>query len=175
MMEGGRALGPADAAAAVAAVRAYLRIGHDGEDALIESLCEAAAGLCEAFTRQVLIVREGTETVAASGRWERLAAAPVRAITAVERVGGDGIGVVVQDAGIDIDPNCDGWVRAGGGGAVRVTVQAGLAADWAGLPEAITHGIVRMAGHLFMDRDAGRAPPAAVTALWRPWRRLGVL
>ena len=48
---------------------------------------------------------------------------------------------------------------------------AGLAADWAGLPAPIAQGVVRLIGHLYAERDGG-PPPAAVTALWRPYRRL---
>jgi hypothetical protein len=35
---------------------------------------------------------------------------------------------------------------------------------------------VRLTAHLYTHRslDGGAGPPAAVTALWRPWRRLGL-
>ena len=51
---------------------------------------------------------------------------------------------------------------------------AGRAHDWNGVPEPLRHGIVRMAAHLYTHRDGedGGAPPAAVTALWLPYRRL---
>jgi len=48
-------------------------------------------------------------------------------------------------------------------------------ADWADQPQAIRHGIIRLAAHLFGQRGADAAPaapPAAVAALWRPWRQL---
>ena len=41
------------------------------------------------------------------------------------------------------------------------------------IPEAIRQGIVRMTQHLHDARDgADEAPPAAIAALWQPWRRL---
>jgi hypothetical protein len=51
---------------------------------------------------------------------------------------------------------------------------AGKAADWNGIQEPLRQGIVRMAAHLYTHRDGedGRGPPAAVTALWLPYRRL---
>ena len=61
-------------------------------------------------------------------------------------------------------------VRAAG--AVRVTYRAGLAADWARVPEPLALGLVRLAGHLWTVRDGDAAPPAAVAALWSPWRRM---
>lgn len=50
-------------------------------------------------------------------------------------------------------------------------------AEWADLPEAVRHGIIRLAAHLYRERDrdgdgAPVAPPAAVAALWRPWRAM---
>ena len=49
-----------------------------------------------------------------------------------------------------------------------------LAEDWAELPPGLNEGIIRFAAHLYRERDAAgsREPPAAVAALWRPWREL---
>ena len=50
-----------------------------------------------------------------------------------------------------------------------------LAEDWAEVPQAIRHGAIRLAAHLYRQRDSesgGTTPPAAVAALWRPWRKL---
>ncbi|MEO7750897.1 MAG: head-tail connector protein, partial [Sphingomicrobium sp.] len=47
------------------------------------------------------------------------------------------------------------------------------AEDENGVPEPIRQGVLRLTAHLFSARDgAGGEPPAAVTALWRPYRRL---
>jgi uncharacterized phiE125 gp8 family phage protein len=56
---------------------------------------------------------------------------------------------------------------------VRVTGTAGIATDENGVPEPIRQGVLRLVAHLFSSRDgAGGDPPAAVTALWRPYRRM---
>lgn len=49
-----------------------------------------------------------------------------------------------------------------------------LAEDWAEVASPLREGIIRFAAHLYRDRDAAstREPPAAVAALWRPWREL---
>ena len=54
------------------------------------------------------------------------------------------------------------------------TYSAGLAADWNGIPEPLRLGIVRLVSHFYSHRDAPDAGgvPAAVAALWRPWRRM---
>ena len=59
--------------------------------------------------------------------------------------------------------------------AARVTFTAGIAADWNGLPAGLRQGVAMLAAHLFADRGATTPVPAAVTALWRPFRRMPLL
>jgi uncharacterized phiE125 gp8 family phage protein len=96
----------------------------------------------------------------------------------VEAVAVDGSTQVLpaEAYAIDIDTAGDGWVRArpaGGQGLLTVRYEAGLAAAAEGLPEPIRQGIVRLAAEQFGVREGEVAtPPAAVGALWRPWRRM---
>jgi uncharacterized phiE125 gp8 family phage protein len=77
---------------------------------------------------------------------------------------------------IDIDSSGDGWVRITDPGVatrVRASGTAGLASDENEVPEPIRQGVLRLVAHLFTARDGeGGDPPAAVTALWRPYRRM---
>jgi hypothetical protein len=77
-------------------------------------------------------------------------------------------------AGI-IDPTDGSLLAAQAAGVprVRVTGTAGIADGENDVPEPIRQGVLRLVAHLFTDRDGdGGEPPAAVTALWRPYRRL---
>lgn len=165
----------APAAVPLDEVKAYLRIGNAEEDELLAGLVRAAGEACEAFTRRALIVREVEELVPASRAWTRLEAAPVTAIIGISAGGSP---FAAQDYAIDIDAAGEGWVRLLSpveAGRVNVSYQAGMAAETGRLPEALRHGIVRLAAHLYAVRgDAAVPPPAAVTALWRPWRRLKI-
>ncbi|HEV2746545.1 MAG TPA: hypothetical protein VGW34_04510 [Allosphingosinicella sp.] len=168
-------------AAAVAEAKAYLRVELAGEDPLIERLVGAAAELCEQFTGRALLARGFSELVPASAAWKRLAATPVLAITAVEALPPDGAAsaLAAGSYAVDIDANGDGWVRVtqvGEAKRVRVAYQAGLATDWPELPGALRQGMLRLAAHCYAHRERAddSGPPAAVTALWRPWRRLRV-
>lgn len=174
-------LGPAALDAAVAEAKAYLRVEGGQEDALVGRLAGSAAALCEAFVGQWLIVREGAEMVPVRNGWQRLRAGPVGAILGVEGVAADGSAAALPSGAfeIDIDAAGGGWVRirsAGEAKRARVRFEAGLAAEWADLPEPLRQGVVRLTGHLYMHRslEGGAGPPAAVTALWRPWRRIGI-
>lgn len=165
-------------AASLAELKAYLRIETSSEDAVLAGLLRSAAALCEQFVGQWLIVRDARETVAGDGSWQRLAARPVVAIESVEAVEVDGTAVAlpVDAYAIDIDTAGEGWVRstrAGDRRRLMVRYTAGMAAEMNGLPEALRQGIVRLAAEHFSARGTdGAAPPAVVSALWRPWRRM---
>ncbi|HYG48103.1 MAG TPA: hypothetical protein VD846_09195 [Allosphingosinicella sp.] len=165
---------------AAGAAKGYLRVERADEDGLIATLVAAAAELCERFTGQALLARGFTETMPASPAWQRLGRAPVRAILAVEALPAEGQAQMLASGayGVDIDSAGDGWVRLTAAGdlrRIRVGYQAGLAAGWTDLPAALRHGIVRLAAHFYTSRAAegprASEPPAAVTALWRPFRR----
>lgn len=165
---------PAAEPASLNEAKAYLRVDHVEEDALVGGLIRTARALCEAFTGRMLIAREMREVVTASTAWTRLSATPVGTIVGVTDVFGAALPVGGFET--DIDANGDGWVRVSAPGVerVRVTYRAGMAVDWNGVPEPLRQGIVRLVGHLYANRDGAddRGPPAAVAALWRPWRRM---
>ena len=166
------------AGASLGQVKDYLRISGSGEDGLLEGLIKSATALCEQFLGQWLILSEARETVRADGGWQRLSARPVSAILGVDAVGPDGAAeaLPVNAYSVDIDASGDGWVRArplSGQRVLAVRYRAGMAEDADGLPEPIRQGIVRLAAEHFSARGGEVAsPPAVVSALWRPWRRM---
>lgn len=160
-------------AAARDAVKVELRVENSADDAAIERAAAAAMALCEAFTGQALILREWTQCVTAGRGWQLLAPVPVVAIEPVA-ADGDSQPLPADAFAIDIDAGGRGWVQVSAGAStavVQVRMTAGIASQWSELPAPIAQGITRMAAHLLEARD-GAAPPAAVAALWRPWRRL---
>lgn len=154
--------------------KAYLRVENGAEDALIGTMLTGAQAVCEEFLGGPLVRRELAATIARGASWQRLAAAPVWAIGTVEALDDEGAATVLPANGyaIDIDARGEGWVRVPGSGRVRVTYEAGIAADAEAVPVPIAQGVIRLAAHLYTVRDAAQMPPAAVTALWRPWRRM---
>lgn len=178
MIEGEALVLPPEAAGAA---KGFLRVERSDEDGLIGALAAAAAELCEAFTERALLVRGFSETIPASRAWQRLGRSPVRAILSVEALAAEGPAEPLAAGlyAIDIDAEGDGWVRLTDPGElrrIRVGYEAGLASDWAQLPAALRHGILRLAAHFYTVRAAegtrpAEPPPASVTALWRPWRR----
>lgn len=162
----------------ISEAQAFVRIETGEEEALLAGLIRTASGLCEAFINQIVIARPFECDLPVSGRWERLPITPVRSITDVSAVDSNGVPAPLSSGTftIDIDYSGDGWVKLGAvPGAHRLSVggTAGLADDENGVPEPIRQGVLRLVAHLFADRDGqGTEPPAAVTALWRPYRRM---
>ena len=170
----------------VAEAKAWAGVTLAGDDALFDGLIRTAAEHCEAHIGQMLMVRDVVEDVPVRlGAWLALSREPVRAVACVEAVAKDGavsaLGVEAYE--IDIDAGARGLVRVmalgdidGGAGKLRVTYQAGLAADGEELPEAVRQGMLRMVAYLYAARDDGRdvVAPAAVQALWWPYKRMRV-
>lgn len=158
--------------------QAFARVEIGEEEAVLAGLIRSASGLCEAFLNQVVIARDFLAEIPASGEWERLPLTPVRSISSVAALDANGVATALDGGSyaIDIDSSGDGWVRATnplGGTRLQVTGSAGMALDENGVPEPIRQGVVRLVAHLFTARDGeGGQPPAAVTALWRPYRRM---
>ena len=103
----------------------------------------------------------------------------MRSIAQVESIGDDGIVSLlpVNAYAVDIDSAGDGWVRVISTTnvcrRVRVAGIAGMATESNAVPEPIRQGVLRLVAYLFASRDGiGGEPPAAVTALWRPYRRM---
>jgi uncharacterized phiE125 gp8 family phage protein len=159
----------------LAECKAALRLERDDEDALIAGHIRAAMALCEAFIGQWLIMREGEQRLAADLAWQRLQACPVQDITGLLLGGAP----LVTGWESEIAADGTGWVRltglpAGSSAGLAVRFRAGMGADWNAVPEPLRAGVIRLVSHFYSHRDAADAgpPPAAVAALWRPWRRI---
>jgi uncharacterized phiE125 gp8 family phage protein len=171
------AMGMAEPAVSLNEAQAFLRIETGEEEAVVAGLIRSASALCEAFLGQVVIARTFTQVLPARTAWERLALSPIRSISGVEAIDESGTAIPLPSSayGVDIDSSGDGWVRVTGAvpaRRIRVSGTTGMAEDSNAVPEPIRQGVLRLVAHLFASRDAeGGAPPAAVTALWRPYRR----
>lgn len=166
--------------AALAELKLWLGITTDADDAPLSALLKSALDICEGFTGQMPLEAECEELIPAVGGWHALATRPVQAIDSVEGVADDGTRFAIDGESYEIDLEADGTGRVrlptfGDHARAAVRFTAGLAAEWDALPEALRHGLVRLAAHQHRERESEGAaplPPAAVAALWRPWRRL---
>lgn len=170
---------PAAEAVSVGELKAYLRLQTADEDALLAGLLRSARAMCEAFVRVWLLQRGAVETVAVvPPPGARLSGAPVGAVTLVEALYADGTSATLTGGQFVVTYDADqvAYVSTNDGLAqrLRVTYSAGLATDWNGVAEPLRQGIVRLAAHMFANRDAAdeAGPPAVVAALWRPYRRM---
>ena len=171
---------PALPPAALAELKQWLGITTAADDAPLTGLLRMALDMCEGFTGTMPIASECEEVLPLTGGWRMLGARPVQSITDVLGVQSDGERFALPGDAYAIELDADGTGRllvSAPGTARRIAVRftAGLAESWEDLPEALRHGIMRLAAHQHREREdsgAGPLPPAAVAALWRPWRRM---
>ena len=171
---------PADVSgAALAELKAWLSITRDAEDGMLIDLLQASLALCEAFTGQMPVEQIIEERSALRSGTIPLSARPIRSLVSVEEVSAQGQTSPLTTDQFQLNVTVDG------AGSVRITAPAttatfdiravaGMAANWETMPTALKQGVVRMAGHMYRNRDSDASnsapPPASVTALWRPWR-----
>lgn len=168
------------AGTALAELKDWLAISTPRDDEALVAQLAAALDMCEAFTRQMPLEAVCEEVLAGSSAWSELATRPVQSITQVDSIGTDGSRIPLAGDAYDTELDANGSARVrliGGTAARRIAVRftAGVAPDWETLPAGLKQGVLRLAAHHFagrQDQRADAAPPAAVSALWHPWRRM---
>lgn len=166
--------------AALTELKQWLGITTAHDDGPLAALLAAAIEICEAFTGAMPLEAACEELVPSCQGWQRLTTRPVQAITALYGVPAEGDRFELSAEAFEVELDADGGGRvrvSAPGEAARIAVRftAGLAPEWEALPEALRHGIIRLAAHQHREREASGAaplPPAAIAALWRPWRHL---
>lgn len=166
--------------AALAELKQWLGITTARDDAPLVQLLRAALDMCEAFTGSLPLELLCEEVLPVASSWAVLGTRPVQAITAAWAIADNGTRTALAPGtfAVELDGDGNGHVLvtdAGGARRVAVRFTAGIAPDWLSLPEALRHGVIRLAAHQHRMREGdgeGPVPPAAVAALWRPWRRL---
>ncbi|MBX7494444.1 hypothetical protein K3172_01085 [Qipengyuania sp. 6B39] len=162
----------------LAELKTWLAISGTRDDAVLLDLLAAATLVCESFTGLVPLKSTVTETLPATGEWQALHTRPFVGPGIAEGIAADGTRRMLDPADYAVELCSDGGrfrlTASIPVPQVAVTFDLGLAEDWAALDSGLRHGIVRCAAHQYRERDRGgdTALPAAVAALWRPWRRL---
>lgn len=129
---------------------------------------------------QVSRSRQSWLSAGSCGGWQRLSSTPVRAVSGVALLLDDGTRVALEAQAYEVRLDAEGGcaVRVNGIGdhaRAVVSLTAGLAPDWDSLPQPLHHGIMRLAAHQYRQRETSGGdalPPASVSALWRPFKRL---
>ena len=171
------------APAALAELKDWLGITTNSEDASLSALLRAALETCEAFTGTMPLAAVCEELLPVCTGWQAIASRPIVALSGVSGIPSSGarFALAADAYALDLRADGTGWVRIlnpGTASRVAVGFTAGLASDWTGLPDGMRHGIVRLAAHQYRSRESGEngpVPPAAVVALWRPWRGVRLL
>ncbi len=165
---------------ALAELKQWLGISTAQDDDLLAALLRTGLDMCETFTGIMPIEAVCEEVLEASGTWQLLSARPVQAISLVRAISSSGTRTDLSPSAyvVDLDANGGGRIMVMElGDAYRIAARftCGLAPSWDALPEPLRQGVLRLAAYQHRERESSGAspiPPAAVAALWRPWRRL---
>lgn len=170
---------PAITAQALEDAAAYLRLGDDEDTAMISGLLTSALRQCETYCGQLLWRRAGTEIIRIADTWQMLSAQPLRGVTAISGLAGEGVTVPIARSSyaLEIDEAGSAWLRINenyGLRQARVTFEAGLADRWGDIDPPLRQGMLRLVAHMHAHRDDPADPgiPLAVIALWRSFHLL---
>ncbi|MGA0561205.1 head-tail connector protein [Ancylobacter sp. VNQ12] len=177
--------GPAAEPLTLAEAKAYLRVDHDAEDALIGAMITAARATVEALTRRVLI-DQGWRILRDAWPVSGLIPLPVnplRAVTSAHVLDAVGAEIAVPLAALTADvARLPGLIRVDRAGvpapgralagiAIDVTAGHGAGADH--VPSPLIEAVRVVLAHFYEHRDvpgAGAAFPARLDALVAPFR-----
>ena len=159
----------ADAALPLAEFKAHLTIGTGfadtgSQDATLNSYLRAAISAIESRTGKSLIQRPFAWSIYAwrNDAGEVFPIAPVLSITELLSTDIDGAQSGLDLALVRIEADLHGPVlRPKGiclpsipsGGSITVRFDAGMAADWGGLPSDLAHAVILLAAHYYEYRD----------------------
>lgn len=168
------------ASAALDELKDWLAITTPRDDTGLTGLLRASLEMCEAFTGQMPLEAVCEEVLVTGSAWQMLQTRPVQSITGVEAIEADGSRSTLTPDQYALDMEADGSAlvrvpQPGTASRMAVRFNAGMAPDWASLPDGIRHGVLRLSAHNYRQRDLDAmnpVPPAAVAALWRSWRRM---
>ena len=170
--------------------KAHLRLGTGfGEDSLQDevliSFLRAATAAIEARTGKVLIARQFTLNL---HQWRDRAAqvlplAPVSAVTSVVLIDATGVEQTVETSRYhllqdsqhpQLCPTGSLLPFVASGGALRISMTAGMAEDWGALPADLGQSVLLLAAHYYHYRDdtglSGGCMPFGVTSLIERYR-----
>ncbi|MBS7542007.1 head-tail connector protein [Ancylobacter oerskovii] len=177
--------GPASEPLTLAEAKAYLRVDHDGEDALIASMITAARATVETLTRRALIDQKWRivrDAWPASGLIP-VPVSPLRTLDRVALIDAAGVEIEVPGTAFNVDAaRLPGLIRVDRGAVappprplagIALDITAGHGPSAAEVPAPLIEAVRLVLAHFHEHRDlAGPAAafPAALGTLVAPWR-----
>ena len=171
---------PADLGGApLSELKQWLAITTASEDALLTDLLAAAHAMCERFTGLAPYACDVRETLAVRYASIPLSVQPVQAFFTATALGHSFARRLLASEDYAIEPASDGRAclvlrTVLPEPQIELHYRAGQADMWSDIESGLRHGIIRFAAHQYRERDTGdaRTLPAAVAALWQPYRRM---
>jgi uncharacterized phiE125 gp8 family phage protein len=138
----------------LAEAKAFLRVEHDDDDAVIAALIAAARGQIEAQTRCVMMLQSWRLRIPQrppQGRI-RLRMAPLRSLLAARAVDGAGAPRPLDAAGFAVEPGAGVIVAPPIAGALELDCEFGFGAQPSDVPELLRHAVRTLTAHWYENR-----------------------
>jgi uncharacterized phiE125 gp8 family phage protein len=145
----------------VAELKAFLRVDHDADDAVIASLLAAARSQIEALTRRALLLQSWRLSYDAWPRDGRIRPriGPLRALTAARVIDAQGTAQAIDATRFVVDV-ADGVIAAPGAlpqpgrsvAGIALDVELGYDAAPGDVPELLRHAVRTLAAHWYDNR-----------------------
>ncbi len=163
---------PAAEPVSLGQAKAFLRLEHDAEDALVAGLIVAAREQVERLTRRVLVAQRWRLAVAVpdDGAPIPLRPRPVQQIEAVRARRGGGLEALAAEQ-YQFDWAGERLLLSAGAGArfVEIDLACGYG-DPEDVPESLRLAVERLVADAFERRSGADGPPADVSDLVAPYR-----
>jgi len=162
----------------LAEVKQFLKVETAEENALLSMWISLAREACEQFTGRALITQDWRLDTAVARR-VGLSPGPVQQILQVDHIMGQQSETLESGRYECVRQGGDAELvleKHPGQGRLVIDFRTGYGDDWNAVPLSLRQGMLRLVAHYHRFRDASDAlaMPAAVSALWRPFRVYGL-
>ena len=168
---------PANEPLTVAEGKAFLRIDHTADDALVTRAISAARQAAEQYLRCALLPQTWEYTAANSYRGEvQLPFGPARSVTSIIATDSNGETRTLEnsDYKLSVDGSRVMFVRPPSCATLAIRYSASIADDTATLPALIKQGILHHVAAMLEQRDGVVPLPMQSIACYMPYRKVSL-
>lgn len=170
----------------VAEVKTFLRISHDGDDAVLSNYIKAARQFCETYTGIAMISRDFKVSFDISGKALRrnypIPKAPVSAISSVKMVSYSAQETSLESGAYETDTGfnrifiMNNGLNAANQRAIEINFIAGYGENASDIPETLRHAVLMKTAQMYESRGGEDNPTGfdIVDSLLRPYKKMKV-
>lgn len=170
-----RITGPASEPLTLAEAKAFLRIEHSADDAVITRAVAAAREAAEQYLRSALLPQTWEYTIANPYRCEvQLPFGPAQSITSITATNNAGTTSTIDSGqySLSVDGSRVMFTTTPSAAKLAVRYSASMASDVATIPALIKQGILHHVAAMLEQREGAAPMPVQAIACYMPYRKV---